>query len=97
MQSNINLLRKLARTYKWQSLYRRAKNLYGIQLFENTNKQAVYTESLEKQYVINGVAWSPKSDMFVLLCTKRRHTINWNINPLAKQIKYLNFDISCKR
>ena len=51
MQYKQDLLRKLARSDKWQSLYRRAKELNGIHLFSNNSdlseSQLVFLQWIE--------------------------------------------------
>lgn len=47
-------------------------------LIENKQNKIVYKEGMEQHFFIKGIAWSPKSDMFIILTSKTKDVSQWN-------------------
>lgn len=56
MHYNLNLIRTLAKSHKWQSLYARGKEMSGLRLFENqtdlSDVQFMFLQWLELYHIL---------------------------------------------
>jgi hypothetical protein len=48
-------------------------------LIENKQNKIIYKEAMDKQFSIEGIAWSPRSDIFIILTLRSKDVIQWNI------------------
>jgi hypothetical protein len=66
-------------------------------LIENKRNKIIYKEAMDKHFSIEGIAWSPKSDIFIILTSRSRDVIQWNIlryiagHPVNSSDYYLFF------
>ena len=66
-------------------------------LIENKHNNIIYKEAMNADSVIEGIAWSPRSDIFVILTSRSRDVIQWNIlrylagHPVNSSDYYISF------